>query len=85
MELLTKKYEKEITGTLGCFDRIVITGTIPGICYSSGMTSYLYKEKIRIFDYPKFVLPFRDELRTNAERLASVQYHGTIRRQGKHF
>jgi hypothetical protein len=72
MELLTKKYEKEISGTLGCFDRIVITGTIPGICYSSGMTSYLYKENIRIFDYPKFVLPFRDELRANAERLASL-------------
>lgn len=71
MELLTKKYEKDINGVLGCFDRIVITGTIPGICYSSGMTSYLYQHKIRIFDYPSFVSPFREEIRTNAEYLAS--------------
>jgi len=35
------------------------------------MTSYLYERKIRIFDYPKFAEPFRDQLRENAERLAA--------------
>jgi hypothetical protein len=36
-----------------------------------GMTAYLFERKIKIFDYPKVAQPFRDELRGNAERLAS--------------
>jgi hypothetical protein len=35
------------------------------------MTGYLCARKIRIFDYPRWAEPFRDELRENAERLAS--------------
>lgn len=35
------------------------------------MTSYLNERKVRIFDYPRFAEPFRDELRENAERLAA--------------
>lgn len=34
------------------------------------MTSYLYQQKILIFDYPKIVAPFREQIRSNAERLA---------------
>lgn len=71
MKLLTEKYKKDISGVISCFDRVVITGTIPGICYSEGITAYLYQQKIRIFDYQSFVSPFRDELRSNAEKLAS--------------
>lgn len=71
MELLTRKYEKEISGVLGCFDRVVITGTLPQLCYSEGMTSYLTSNGIRIFDYPLFAEPFKEELRKNAEKIAS--------------
>jgi hypothetical protein len=46
-------------------------GTLPKICYAGGMTSYLYERKVRIFDYPRFAEPFRDQLRENAERLAT--------------
>jgi hypothetical protein len=70
MEVLTTTYSDKITGELGCFDRLILTGTLPGICYSQGMTSYLYANGIRIFDYPKFAEPFRDQLRANAEELA---------------
>ena len=35
------------------------------------MTPYLYERKVRIFDYPRFADPFRDQLRENAERLAA--------------
>ncbi|MCF6357789.1 MAG: hypothetical protein L3J54_08270, partial [Draconibacterium sp.] len=45
-------------------------GTIPQICYSQGMISYLYSQNIRIFDYAKFAEPFKEELRTNAEQIA---------------
>jgi hypothetical protein len=70
MDLLTTTYEDRIEGTLGCFDRIIITGTIPQICYSQGMTSYLYSQNIRIFDYAKFAEPFKEELRANAGETA---------------
>jgi len=30
----------------------------------------LYERKVRIFDYPRFAEPFRDQLREHAERLA---------------
>ncbi len=71
MEDLRARYSSKITGVLGCYDRIVITGTLPELCYAQGMTSYMYQHNIRIFDYTKFVEPYRDELRRNAENIAS--------------
>ena len=32
---------------------MLIFGTLPGICYAGGMTSFLYSRQVRIFDYPK--------------------------------
>ncbi len=70
MENLCTRHLSEIEGVLSCYDRIVITGTIPELCYADGMTSYLFKQHIRIFDYAKFAEPFRNELRDNAEQIA---------------
>ena len=70
MKLFTDRHARKIRGTLSCFDRVVITGTIPGVCYAAGMTSFLYTNGIRIFDYPKWAEPLREEIRANAERLA---------------
>jgi len=70
MELLTNIHKEHITGILSCFDRVIITGTLPQICHSQGMTSYLYSSGVRIFDYPKFAEPFKEELRANAEQIA---------------
>lgn len=72
MSLLTERYCKQIAGILSCYDRVVITGTLPQACYAAGMTSYLYEHKIRIFDYAKFAEPFREELRSNAEYIAKT-------------
>ena len=70
MDLITTAHKKEINGTLSCFDRVILTGTIPQICYSQGMTSYLYSQGIKIFDYPKFAEPFKEAIRKNADQLA---------------
>jgi uncharacterized membrane protein len=70
MELLIDRYKDKIKGVLTCSDRIVITGTLPVLSNSRSMTSYLYNEGIRIFDYAKFAEPFRNRLRENAEKLA---------------
>jgi len=71
MELLIDRYAEKILGTLSCFDRVVIQGTLPTFCYAQGMAGYLSYKHIRIFDYPRFAEPLRDELRKNAERVAS--------------
>ena len=70
MTLLTERYKDKIRGVLSCYDRIVITGTLPQLCYAQGMTGYMYQNRIRIFDYPHFAEPFRERLRRNAQRLA---------------
>ena len=70
MTLLTERYASKIRGQLSCYDRIVIQGTLPGLCYAQGMTTYLNINKIRIFDYPRFAEPLRNQLRDNAEKLA---------------
>jgi hypothetical protein len=70
MELLTERYSKAISGILSSYDRVVLTGTIPVICYAQGMTLYLYNKGIRIFDYPKFAEPFKDKINENAKQLA---------------
>ena len=70
MELITERYQEKISGVLSCYDRVIVTGTIPGICFADGMTSYLYSKGISIFDYPKFAEPYKNKLRENAEKLA---------------
>jgi hypothetical protein len=72
VELLTERHKEEIEGVLGCWDRLLIFGTLPKICYAEGMTSYRYAKQVRIFDYPKFAEPFREQLRENAEQLAKA-------------
>jgi hypothetical protein len=70
MQNFIERHETKIKGVISCFDRIVLTGTIPGVCYAQGMTSLLFKNNIRIFDYTDFVEPMREEIRLNAEKLA---------------
>lgn len=70
MMLLTDRYADKIRGILSCFDRVVIQGTLPTFCYAQGMTGFLKHSEIRIFDYPRFAEPLREELRENAERIA---------------
>lgn len=39
---LTERYAANLHGVSSCYDRIIITGTLPGACYAGGMTSFLY-------------------------------------------
>ena len=70
MDLLTTRYSENLVGVLSCYDRIVMTGTLPGACYADGMTSFLNSRGIRIFDYPQFALPLRERIRNGAQALA---------------
>jgi len=66
-----ERHHDKIQGVISCFDRIILTGTIPGICYAEGMTRYLFCNGIRIFDYPRWAQPLREQIRQNAEALAA--------------
>ena len=33
-QLMTEKYAESLDGVLGCYDRIVITGSVAELCYS---------------------------------------------------
>jgi hypothetical protein len=39
---LVERDSEQIAGVLSCFDRVVITGTLPGVCYADGMTRFLH-------------------------------------------
>jgi hypothetical protein len=72
MQLLTERYRERLVGVLSCYDRIIITGTLPGACYAAGMTSLLYSRGIRIFDYARFAEPLRERIRAAAEAAATT-------------
>jgi hypothetical protein len=70
MELFTERHAAKICGELSCLDRVVISGTIPGICYADGMSRYLRIKGIPIFNYARWAEPLRDQIRQNAQRVA---------------
>jgi len=68
---LIERYRERLHGVLSCYDRIVVTGTLPQACYAEGMTAFLKAQGVRIFDYPRFAEPLRDALRARAQELAT--------------
>ena len=67
---LVERYDDRIAGVLSCYDRVVVTGTLPTVCYAEGMTKFLYANGIRIFDYARFAEPLRERVRERAASLA---------------
>src|SRR5271168_1861410 len=68
---LEERYDERIAGVLSCYDRVVVTGTLPSVCYAEGMTRFLFANAIRIFDYPEFASKLRDRVRQRAASLAA--------------
>jgi hypothetical protein len=68
---LVERYDEPIAGVLSCYDRVVITGTLPGVCYAEGMTRFLHANGVRIFEYPQFVMTLRDRVREGASASVS--------------
>ena len=54
--------DDRIAGVPCCDDRVVTTGTLPGVCCCDGMVRYLNAKGIRIFDDPQFAMTLRDRL-----------------------
>ncbi len=83
MKLLINRYQADLLGVLSCYDRMIITGTLPGACYAGGMTRFLNSCHIKIFDYAKaFADHWRKSIRQRAHDLTD-QYGITIEHMNK--
>ena len=71
MNTFVNRHQDPIAATLTCFERVVITGTLPEIAYGEAIARYLSAHDIRLFDYAKWAEPFRDPLRGHAQQLAA--------------
>src|ERR1019366_6836552 len=60
---LEDRYDDRIAGVISCYDRVVITGTLPTVCYAEGMTRFLFANGIQIFEYPEFAMTLRERVR----------------------
>ena len=70
MSDLIQRYSDRIVGVLSCYDRVVIHGSIQLFSYAGGMASFLRARDVRLFDFPKFAMPYREAIKENAERIA---------------
>ena len=70
MNPFVERHQTKIAGVLACFDRVVITGTLPDIGHAQAMAGYLSYHHIRLFDYSRWAQPLRDSLREHAQQLA---------------
>ena len=70
-ELLTKRFEKNIAGTLNCFDRLVLFGTYQPICYPKAMSWQLHEAGVQLIGYEKqFANKLRLEMTARIKAIA---------------
>ena len=55
---------------LGCFDRVVLIGTLREIAHPKAMDSFLYQEGFRAIEIGKFAEPLGQRIRDNVVNLA---------------
>jgi len=67
---LLERYAQDIEGVLGCFDRVVVTGTLTEVAHPDAMRAVLYREGVRCFDIGQFAEPLRERIRDNAIEVA---------------
>jgi len=67
---LLERYADQLDGILGCYDRVILTGTLLDVAHADVVTARLYALNIRCFDLKVFAEPLRDQVRDNAIVLA---------------
>ena len=68
--LTTDVYKAHITGTIGCYDRIIVRGTPGSLGYAEGMTAFFNTKHYKIFDFAHIFTPITKGIKANIERLA---------------
>ena len=54
MNPFVERHQDKIAGVISCFDRVVITGTLPDIGHAQAMAGYLTYHDFRLFDFRVF-------------------------------
>ena len=55
-----KRHEKKIKGVLGCYARIVMTGTLLDVAYPAAVQNLLSERGLRCFEIGEFAEPLRE-------------------------
>ena len=92
MNPFAERHQEKIAGVISCFDRVVITGTLPDIGLAQAMVGYLTYHDFRLFDFPRWAQPLREDIRNHAQRLAakanlkieSIRNHKSFRREKRY-
>ena len=70
MKTFLKQHAPRIVGHVACLDRVIVSGTLPDLCYREGMMHYLISRNIALYDFPKWAETWRDKIRECAETVA---------------
>ncbi len=65
------RYADKVMGTLGCYDRLVLSGTLMAIAHPEAMAAVLFRAGVRCFDLGQYLDPLREQVRQNAEDIAA--------------
>lgn len=67
---LIERYADQIAGVLGCFDRVVLTGTLVDVGHPRAVQEKLIRDGLGCFELKVFADPLRRELCEHAKHLA---------------
>ena len=70
METFLQRHAGKIVGHLSCLDRVIISGTLPELCYREGMMHYLLTHNIPFYGFPDWAATWREKIRQCAETAA---------------
>src|SRR5947199_4371748 len=68
--LFLQRHGEKIEAALGCYDRLVITGTLLDVAYPAAVQHRLNERDLRCLDLGEFAQPLWETVRENAEAVA---------------
>jgi hypothetical protein len=74
MNKFVSRFESQVTGVLSGFDRFVFRGSLIPLMRERGMQSFLWRARVRLLDFKKFVLETSENLKEAT--LAEAHKHG---------
>ena len=67
---IEQRYGAQLSGTLACFDRMILYGTLRGLCHTGALAGELSRLNLGVFDLKTFAQPLTDAIRQRASALA---------------
>jgi hypothetical protein len=71
---LEQRHASELVGCLSCYDRLIVYGTLRGLCHPGAVAGELHRLGLGCFQIGTFAEPLTESVRDNARRVAAL--HG---------